>query len=365
MTTEYPRDDCLGALFEEQAGRTPDAVAVVFENCRLTYRELNDRSNRVAHHLRRLGVGRDLLVGVCLERSLDLIVGLLGVVKAGGAYLPLDPEYPGQRLEWMVRDGGLKWILTRQSEGGTVAGLGAELVLIDDLESFSKDTGNPEPVNQATDLAYVMYTSGSTGEPKGVSVVHRGVVRLVKGPNYASFETDDVFLQLAPAGFDASTLEIWGCLLNGGRLVVMKPGQPTLRELGEAIRAAGVTTLWLTASLFHLMVEEELESLAGVRQLLAGGDVLFPTHVRMVLRKCPGVTVINGYGPTENTTFTCCHPMKSVEDLGEGAVPIGQPISNTSVYLLDGEANRCRPGLSANSMPAVTGWPGATGTGRP
>ncbi len=181
-----------------------------------------------------------------------------------------------------------------------------------------------------------MYTSGSTGEPKGVNVVHRGVVRLVKGPNYASFETDDVFLQLAPAGFDASTLEIWGCLLNGGRLVVMKPGQPTLRELGEAIRSAGVTTLWLTASLFHLMVEEELESLAVVRQLLAGGDVLSPTHVRMVLKKCPGVTVINGYGPTENTTFTCCHPMKSVGIFGEGAVPIGQPISNTSVYLLDG-----------------------------
>ena len=177
-------------------------------------------------------------------------------------------------------------------------------------------------------LAYVSFTSGSTGRPKGVAVPQRGVVRLVLNTDFANFGAGDTFLQLAPVAFDASTLEIWGPLLNGGRLVVMPPGAPTLEALGAAIRDEGVTTLWLTAGLFHLMVDERLDDLRGVRQLLAGGDVLSVPQVRKFLRGVPSCRLINGYGPTENTTFTCCHLIAET-DLAGGSVPIGRPIANT------------------------------------
>jgi acyl-coenzyme A synthetase/AMP-(fatty) acid ligase/acyl carrier protein len=181
----------------------------------------------------------------------------------------------------------------------------------------------------------VIYTSGSTGVPKGVSVPQRGVVRLVKNTTYASFDASEVFLQLAPVTFDASTFEIWGALLNGARLVLMPSASPSLDELGAALQQYGVTTLWLTAGLFHLMVDERLEALTSLKQLLAGGDVLSVAHVERFLRAAPeGCRLINGYGPTESTTFTCCYVMTR-EMRVEHTVPIGQPIANTQVYVLD------------------------------
>ncbi len=187
-------------------------------------------------------------------------------------------------------------------------------------------------------LAYVMYTSGSTGKPKGVSVTHRNVVRLVKGASYAELDTEAVFLQLAPIAFDASTLEIWGCLLNGGRLVVMPPSRPSLGELGAAIRQHQVSLLWLTAGLFHLMVDERLKDLKTVTQLLAGGDVLSIRHVRKYLEEPGAGELINGYGPTEGTTFTCCCRMTNRDQLAS-SVPIGSAISNTQVWILDRHLN--------------------------
>jgi acyl-coenzyme A synthetase/AMP-(fatty) acid ligase/acyl carrier protein len=181
-----------------------------------------------------------------------------------------------------------------------------------------------------------MYTSGSTGRPKGVAVVHRNVVRLVQGAGYAGMGPEEVFLQFAPVSFDASTLEIWGPLLNGGRLVLYPDTRASLEDLGRTLREQRVTTLWLTAGLFHQMVEERLGDLATVRQLLAGGDVLSPRHVRRAVEEIAGLTLINGYGPTENTTFTCCHPVKDGSRVG-ASVPIGRAISNTRVYVLDGE----------------------------
>src|SRR4030095_9465577 len=167
-----------------------------------------------------------------------------------------------------------------------------------------------------------MYTSGSTGEPKGVAVVQRGVVRLVKETEYAEFGPGETFVQLAPQTFDASTFEVWGSLLNGGRLVVLEPGAPTLEELGAALRRYGVSTLWLTAGLFHLLVDERPEELRGLKQLLAGGDVLSAAHVKKALRWLDGGCVINGYGPTENTTFSCCQRVTSEAEIG-ATVPIG------------------------------------------
>ena len=179
-----------------------------------------------------------------------------------------------------------------------------------------------------------MYTSGSTGRPKGVNVEHRSIVRLVKNTNYADFSSAQTFLQFAPTTFDASTLEIWGPLLNGGRLVIMSPGTASPEELGEVLQRHEVTTLWLTAGFFHLMVDENLEGLRSVKQMIAGGDVLSPAHISKVLHEFPDCRVINGYGPTENTTFTCCHSM-TVGDEPGASVPIGRPISNTRVYLVN------------------------------
>jgi aspartate racemase len=196
------------------------------------------------------------------------------------------------------------------------------------------DQHNPQSAADANSLAYVMYTSGSTGRPKGVMVENRSIVRLVFNTNFCQFGPDEVFLQLAPLSFDASTLEIWGALLHGAKLVIMPPQPPSLQEIGDHIREHQVSTMWLTAGLFHLFVDQRLEDLRPIRQLLAGGDSLSATHVRKVLERIHHLTLINGYGPTENTTFTCCHPMRHGDTVAN-SVSIGRPISNTFVYLLN------------------------------
>ncbi|MFM7600210.1 MAG: non-ribosomal peptide synthetase, partial [Pseudanabaena sp.] len=198
------------------------------------------------------------------------------------------------------------------------------------LQSQENPTCNVTPDN----LAYVIYTSGSTGVPKGVSVVHRGVVRLVKSANYADFSPEQIFLQLAPLAFAAYTFEVWGALLNGARLVLFPSDKPSLAELGQVIERYQVTIIWLTAGLFHLMVDEQLESLRPLKQLLAGGDVLSVNHVQRFREALPNCQLINGYGPTESTTFTCCYPIKEAKTIGN-SVPIGRPINNTQVYILN------------------------------
>ncbi|MDQ3942418.1 MAG: amino acid adenylation domain-containing protein, partial [Actinomycetota bacterium] len=342
-TTKYPRDRCVHELFEEQAERTPEAIAVVFEDERLTYRELNRLANRLARHLRKLGVGSEVPVGLCVERSVEMVVGLLGILKAGGAYVPLDPSYPKERLSFMIEDAQAPVVLTQERLVGGLPRHAARLLCLDaDWPLIVREECEENLVSEAKadNLAYVMYTSGSTGVPKGVMVEHRPVVRLVQNTNYLQFRPDDVFLQFAPLSFDASTLEIWGPLLNGGRLALAPPDHLSLAELAAIIRRHEVTTLWLTAGLFHQLVDAEPAALSGVRNLLAGGEVLSPTHVRKALHRLPKVRLINGYGPTENTTFTCRLPMSSVSPPPEGSVPIGRPISNTRVYILDA---RLRP----------------------
>ena len=333
---EYPQDKCIHQLFEAWAQQQPDAVALVKENQQLTYGELNRRANKIAHYLQSLGVGSEVLVGLCVERSFEMIVGLLGILKAGGAYVPLDPAYPSERLAFMLEDTSVSVLLTQVRLVESLPQHQARVLCLDrDWEVIAQHSEeNPTSGVTPDNLAYLMYTSGSTGKPKGVSVIHQGVVRLVKETNYANLRAEEVFLQLAPISFDASTFEIWGSLLNGARLVVMPPHTPSLQELGQALRQYQITTLWLTAGLFHLMVEEQLEDLKNLRQLLAGGDVLSVPHVKKVLQELKGCILINGYGPTENTTFTCCYPITEPSLVGN-TVPIGRPIANTQVYLLD------------------------------
>ena len=334
---EYLKNKTVASVFEEIAAAHADAIAVTFDGRSCSYRELNRKANRLARRLRRSGVGAETKVACCVPRSFELIVALLGILKSGGAYVPLDPANPRERTQFLLKDTGAPLLVTRRSLQSSFAEYGVATLCVDELDEDEGDRaedGNPPAVGGPTSLAYVMYTSGSTGTPKGVMVEQRGILRLVRGASYCEFGADEVFLQFAPVAFDASTFEIWGALLNGGRLVVMPSDATSLEELGRTIREQGVTTLWLTSGVFHLMVEQRLEDLRCVRQLLAGGDVLSPRHVRMALEGLPGCVVINGYGPTENTTFTCCHRMTSREEVTE-SVPIGRPISHTHVHILD------------------------------
>ncbi len=350
--TPYPRDATVHRLFAEQAARTPDAVALVWEDpggdiLDMSYRELDRRSNQLAHHLRRRGVRPESLVGLFVERSPEMMVAVLGVLKAGGAYAPLDPGYPQARLAFLLTDTGVKVVLCQEKLARRLPRDTALLCLDTGWEAVdSEPDESPDVVVTAENLCYVMYTSGTTGTPKGSAVPHRAVVRLVRETDYARLDADEVFLQLAPISFDASTLEIWGPLLNGGRLVLYPPGPLSLDDLATVLARHRITTLWLTAGLFHQMVESRPESLAPLGQLLAGGDVLSPPHVRRAFEHLGGC-LVNGYGPTENTTFTCCHLMRDTSAVTT-SVPIGRPVANTRIYLVD-----------ANLAPVPVGVPGS------
>jgi amino acid adenylation domain-containing protein len=354
--TDYPRAATIHGLFEEQARRRPEAVAVVCGEEELTYAELDRQADRLAGRLLALGVRPDEPVGLCAERSAGLIAALLGILKAGGAYLPLDPQSPAERLAGMLEDAGARAMVMEEGLEGCLSATGAvRLPLRAALQS--EGGGGERPRVDPGNLAYILFTSGSTGRPKGVAVTHRNVARLVRGADWFRFGPDEVFLHFAPVSFDASTLEIWGPLLNGGRLAVFPPGPPDLRQLGDAVQRHGVTSLWLTAGLFHQMVESHLPRLRDVRQLAAGGDVLSPSHVRRALAGLPGTTLVNGYGPTEGTTFTCCHRFaeRGADVAPGGRVPIGRPISNTRVYLLDSELRPVPVGVKGQLYAAGAG----------
>jgi amino acid adenylation domain-containing protein len=333
---EYP-ELCVHQLFETQAAKTPEATALVFEGWRLSYRELNQRANRLARHLRTLGVGPEVTVGLCLERSPEAIVGLLGILKAGGAYVPLDPIYPRERLSFMVEDAGARVVLTITRWLDKLPRERTTAVCLDHLpESFAPEELENIAAGVGPDnLAYVIYTSGSTGEPKGVEICHRAIVRLLIGANYAKFTSQEVFLQLAPLSFDAATFEIWGALLHGATLVLFPRQVPAAQSLAEVLRRENVTTLWLTSSLFNAVIDEAPAALSSVRQLLVGGEALSAAHIRRALSALPETQLINGYGPTESTTFACCYSIPRSLEEAATSIPIGRPISNTQVYILD------------------------------
>ena len=363
------RQSTIHGLFAEQAARAPEAVALTMAGARISYADLDARAGRLAARLGRLSAGGlEARIGLYVERSPALIAGMLGILEMGGAYVPLDPAYPAERLAWMAADAGLDLLVVEAGLAGSPAlPDGIPRVLVDaggELVDGEEDGEGwaPPPAGPET-LAYVMYTSGSTGQPKGIEIPHRAVVRLARGADYARFGPDEVFLQMAPASFDAATFEIWGALLNGGRLALLPGGAPSLEELGAAVAREGVTTLWLTAGLFHSLVETRPEALRGVSQLLSGGDVLSAPHVRRMLAALPGLTLIDGYGPTENTTFTTCHPMRDADAVTD-PVPIGRPIAGTTVHLLDGDLRPVPAGVPGELYAGGTASPAAIAAGR-
>jgi amino acid adenylation domain-containing protein len=362
-------------LFAGQVARTPDAVAVVADGVSLTYAELDARANRLARLLIGRGVGLESVVAVALERGVELVVALLAVVKAGGAYLPVDPGYPTERMAQMLRDASPALLLVEgRTEARTARAANVARVVLDaagtraELEGLSGVVPELSAVPSAEHAVYVMYTSGSTGRPKGTVVAHRAVDRLVREGGFVELGPGNVVGQLASVSFDAATFEIWGALLNGATLAVAEPGMVSVSELGAFLGAYRVDTLWLTAGLFHEVVDQDVSVLRGVRQLLAGGDVLSVGHCRRVLAGLPSLRLFNGYGPTENTTFTAVHEVRGAELAdGSASVPIGRPVADTRVFVLDGALRPVPVGVEgelyasgAGLARGYTGLPGLT-----
>lgn len=335
---EFPGQSVIHEVFAKQVQITPDAIAIETDQEQISYRELDRRSSMVANYLCTLGAGPEVLVGLLFERSLDMIVALLAALKSGAVYVPLNPADPIKRVEYILQDAGISLLLTSKQIAQKVPPGRLNVICLDgdvDRERMAAAQSEGNAVRAATfdNLAYMIYTSGSTGHPKGVCVTHRNVLRLVKGANYVDLTSREVFLQFAPVSFDASTFEIWGALLNGARLVLFPPHAPSLRELGEFIRKSGITTMWLTAGFFHQVIDKNLEGITSVKQLLAGGEALSVTHVTKLLAEATDCTLVNGYGPTETTTFACCH--RVISNHQGTTVPIGRPIANTKVYVLN------------------------------
>lgn len=342
----YPRDLSVQELFEAQVQQTPDATALVSLDQRLTYREANERANRLAHYLLKAGVSRESRVGLLMERSVEMIIALLAILKAGGTYVPVDPNAPAERVAFQLRDAEIGILLTQQHLLALHPDCAAHAICFEHVQDalLLESIEIPPLQSEANQPLYLMYTSGSTGYPKGVMVSHRNVVRLVRDTNYVSITAQDVFLQMASIAFDAATFEIWGSLLNGATLALLPPHIPSLHELGNAFSTHGVTIAFLTTSLLHQLVETDLTALASMRQLLVGGEVLSQSHALRALEALPNCRLSNVYGPTENTTFSSYYPLtQQISNMR--SIPIGQPISNTQLYVLNSEQQLCPIGV--------------------
>ncbi|HCX2624034.1 TPA: amino acid adenylation domain-containing protein, partial [Staphylococcus aureus] len=327
-------------LFEQQVEATPNHVAVQFDGVFITYQTLNARANDLAHRLRnQYGVEPNDRVAVIAEKSIEMIIAMIGVLKAGGAYVPIDPNYPSDRQEYILKDATPKVVITYQA----LYENGKQNINHIDLNKIAwKNIDNLSKCNTLEDHAYVIYTSGTTGNPKGTLIPHRGIVRLVHQIHYVPLNEETTILLSGTIAFDAATFEIYGALLNGGKLIVAKKEQllnPIALE--QLINENDVNTMWLTSSLFNQIASERIEVLAPLKYLLIGGEVLNAKWVDLLNQKPKHPQIINGYGPTENTTFTTTY---NIPNKVPNRIPIGKPILGTHVYIMQGE-RRCGVGI--------------------
>lgn len=352
--TIYPLKT-IHELFEEQAVQHADRIAVVSDDIQITYRELNNKANQLAITLRDRGIGPDKIVAIIGDRSIEMILGMLAILKAGGAYLPIDPDYPMDRVEYFLKHSEATVLMGHNGYADRAID-GVEFVALDYSRMDDMDVSNLHHVTTPNHLAYVMYTSGSTGLPKGVMVEHIGVSRLVRNTNYVRFSKEDRVLQTAAPVFDVSVFDIWGALLNGAGLYLID--KFTLLDpikLETVLREKRITMLWLTSPLFTQFAQQKPDMFRSVQYLIVGGDILSPKHIQLVREHCQQLTVVNGYGPTENTSFSCCF---TIEQAYEKSVPIGPPINNSTAYIVDKYGN-----LNPIGVPGEL-WVGGDGVAR-
>ncbi|MCW5318205.1 amino acid adenylation domain-containing protein [Nostoc sp. KVJ3] len=333
---DYPQHKCIHQLFAEKVQQYPDSIAVNFANKQLTYQELNTCSNKLAHHLQKIGVYSEVLVGICISQSIEMIIGLLGILKAGGAYVPLDPSYPEERLNFMLEDAQVSVLLTQENLLKHFEDFSKPIISIDkDWKIITQEKqDNPESDLNSDNLAYIIYTSGSTGKPKGVAVPHKAINRLVYNTNYIKFSPSDKIAQASNTSFDAATFEIWGALLNGAQLVgISKDVTISPHELALQLREKGINILFLTTALFQQIVRDVPQAFATLKYLLFGGETVDKRWIKKILQSGAPKHLIHVYGPTENTTFSSYY---CIEELPSAtSLPIGIPIANTQIYILD------------------------------
>ena len=332
--TDYPKDKTIAQLFEEQVEKTPNNIAIVFEDKRLTYSEVNKLANNLAHYLKNNGLRNNSIVSIFLDKSLEAIISIIAILKCNCLYMPIDIDYPRKRIDYMLNNSDSKMILTSNNLKDRLENF-SNILCIDLSIDIIYNNNNSNNLNSATtpdDLAYIMYTSGSTGNPKGVMVSNKNVIRLVKNNRFIKFENNERILQTGSFVFDACTFEIWGALLNGFELYIIKK-QDLLDHiiLEKYLKDNKITILWITSPLFNKLSECNPQIFNTPRILLTGGDVLSYKNIESVRNACPNLTIINGYGPTENTTFSTCF---TIDKNYKTSIPIGFPISNSTCYIV-------------------------------
>ncbi|WP_122875466.1 non-ribosomal peptide synthetase, partial [Pseudomonas viridiflava] len=340
---DYPREQPVHRLFEQRAARHPDRVAAEHGQRSITYGELNAQANRLAHYLIEQGIAPNDHVAIVLPRSLELLVGQLAVSKCAATFVPLDVNAPAERQSYMLDDCQAVCVLTRSTAPINAA---TRRIDLDSLDLNGQPGHDPELEQGSDTAAYVMYTSGSTGAPKGVRVPHRGIARLVLNNGYADFNEHDRIAFASNPAFDASTMEVWGALLNGGQLCVVD--HETLVDpvrFSALLIDARISVLFITTALFNQYVQQIQQALQGLRLLLSGGERADPASYRALLSQAQGLRLFNVYGPTETTTFATTCEVRAVSE-GDESVPIGRPIGNTSIYVLDAHQRLAPKGVT-------------------
>lgn len=333
---DYPRDKTIHRIFEEQAEKTPDNIALVFKDKKMTYRELNKKANQLAHTLREKGIGPDDIAGIIADRSFEMIIAILGVLKAGGAYMPIDPEYPDERKSYMLKNSGTKVLLTKKRFELPYEGI---TLYLDDPSVYDEDASNLMPAGKPSDLAYIIYTSGSTGLPKGVMIEHKNVVRLMFNDKFQfDFGASDVWTLFHSCCFDFSVWEMYGALLYGGKLVIIsKEAAVDTREFHKILTAEKVTVLNQTPSAFYNLISVDSminNRISSVRYVIFGGEALKPPMLKAFKEKYPGIKLINMYGITETTVHVTFKEITQA-DTEKSLSNIGMPIPTLGVYILD------------------------------
>lgn len=361
--TPFPGDLCAHQLFERQAALTPDAPAVVFENSRLTYRELNERANQVAHYLRRAGIGPDILVGISTERSLDMVVGIYGILKAGGAYVPLDPAYPQERLSFMLEDARAKVLLTKSNLAGKFGNTTAKVICLDTQrdEIARESRENPGIVAGPDNLIYVIYTSGSTGRPKGAGVYHRGFTNLMHWfVTEFAIDARDNSLLVSSLSFDLTQKNIYATLMRGGQLHLLPDGPFDPVRISGLIQAHKITLLNCTPSAFYPLVEppnpQAFQKVASLRCVFLGGEPISIPRLRPWLENehCRA-EIDNTYGPTECTDISAFYRMNRANMDKFETVPIGRPVYNAQLAIVDEDFRPCEIGVAGELCIGGTG----------